>query len=246
MDVVETKSGEPSLMGATSHVGARAVIAGVLVTLGIEVLFALFGLAVGVTAGGSAQGVGLWLVIWTLAGICVASYFGGRVAASASGLFGRRDGLLNGFVTWAATALFMTMLVSGALSSVIGGALGLAGQTAQTAAQTAAQNPQAQSAAQQALEQARQAMQNNPNALSSVVHGARQAAGLSTWYLFVLYSLSLIAALVGGLSGARGGKLIERRRHAIPTSREGVARREIRETTVTTAPTDPERPVPIT
>ncbi len=174
--IEEIETTKRSLVGATSSVGARAVIAGALVTIAVQFLFIAFGAAIGLstrpsTAGGG-KGVLIWMIIWTLCTIAVSGFLGGWVASVAARSPSRLDGMLNGFVTWSLVALFVTLGLGNLVANAVATAFGLMGSAPQTA--------------------------------NVDVGKAAGAAGLSMWFYFVLLSVPLITSLIGGAVGARG------------------------------------------
>lgn len=128
--VIET----PSMAGRKlyfSPVRWTAILAGLVGAMGAYLLLALFGLATGLTVvepqagqeqvGAVSVGMGIYTGIITL----VAAFIGGYIAARLSGLSRFTDGLLHGFVTWAATTLLFAYLATTALSYLFGSSFSL-------------------------------------------------------------------------------------------------------------------------
>lgn len=116
-----------------------AIFAGVVSGTASYLLLALLGLAVGLTAvdPGATEPVGavpLGTGIWTGISMLVGAFIGGYVAGHASGLARSMDGMLHGFVAWAATTLLYVVLATTALGAVLGGTFRIISQTVQAAA----------------------------------------------------------------------------------------------------------------
>lgn len=192
--VSSTTAGPISL---PTRISARGVIAGVLVALAIDLLMLTFGAAIGLSAmkpnASSAEGAAIWGVIWFLITSCASGFFGGWVAASASGLLSKRDGVLHGFVAWAGGAVLLAMFLVGALAG-----------TARVAANAASNvAPSLVPQAQQQLQQ--NAPAQNPQQQQQIKNAAGSAAnylGLSSWGLFVSLALSCGFSILGGAVGA--------------------------------------------
>jgi hypothetical protein len=119
-----------------------ALFAGVITGTASYLLLTLFGLAVGLTAVDptSAEPVGrvpFATGIWTGLSLLISAYIGGYVAGRMSGLSRRTDGMLHGFVSWAATTLLYVFLTTSAVGAILGGTFRVVGEVAQTGAQAA-------------------------------------------------------------------------------------------------------------
>lgn len=119
-----------------------AILGGLVAGMGTYLLLALLGLATGLTAidpaaaepmGAVPVGMGIWTGIITL----VAAFIGGYIAARMSGLARTSDGMLHGFLNWAATMVLFAFLATTAVSAVLGGTFAVLGQGLQGAAATA-------------------------------------------------------------------------------------------------------------
>lgn len=119
-----------------------AIFAGTFVALGVMLLLATFGIAVGATtiepATGDTPGLrafgigaGIW---WLLTGI-LALLAGGFVAGRLSGLRRRWEGPVHGIVTWALTGVITVALMTSALGWLVGGAMRVIGATLNVAGQ---------------------------------------------------------------------------------------------------------------
>lgn len=115
-----------------SAISWGAIFAGVVVGLSINLVLNLLGIAAGLMSvdisGGQIpnRASPLWAAIWNGVSMLLAAFIGGYVAARMSGLKRRSDGILHGFVSWGATTILLTGLVTaaaGALSNQIFGGL---------------------------------------------------------------------------------------------------------------------------
>jgi hypothetical protein len=128
---------------AFPNISWGAIFSGLTVGVATQVLLTLFGVAAGLSAVDprSAEPVGqvpMMVGIWNGISMLISAFVGGYVAARASGLTRRVDGLLHGFVAWGATTLLFTYLATTAVGSVVGGAFSALGGGVKAAAQTAA------------------------------------------------------------------------------------------------------------
>lgn len=202
----------PRRSQAYSLYGLRwgAVLAGVAVGVAIHMLLTLAGTAVlGTFAASGAvapDDVAVAAAGWNTAGMLLAAFIGGYIAARSSGLRRTADGVLHGVVSWGATTLLFALLsntginVSGMFSGAGAGGAGvrLLLDSAEFAwsvpvhAVTLLYSAADSSSVQQ-------------------VEAIRNAAAASAWSgLGIL--LSLLSAIGGGAAGAHGS-----RRH--PTAR---------------------------
>jgi hypothetical protein len=113
------------------HISWRAVLAGIVVALAVDVLLSLLGFAVGLTAfqptSGSAKGVGMgigiWLIITAIASVFAGAYFGARIAGDPW----KGDGAAHGVLVWAGFTLISLWLVGSGIGKIMSSAAGLAG-----------------------------------------------------------------------------------------------------------------------
>src|ERR671939_1529337 len=128
-----------------NRVSWGAVLAGVVTALVVQLLLDMLGLGIGLgtlsAAGGDnpspttlSVGAGLW---WTLTGI-VASFLGGAMAGRLAGKPSASTGGWHGVVTWAATTLVISYLLTTALGGVLGGAFSVLGNAASAVGRSAA------------------------------------------------------------------------------------------------------------
>jgi hypothetical protein len=117
-----------------------AIFAGLFVALGVHLVLALLGVAIGftvidpatpggATAGDVATGVGIWAAISGL----IALFMGGTTTGRLAGILTRGDGALHGIVLWALTTIMLVWLIVSGLGFLLGGAFNVIGRTASAA-----------------------------------------------------------------------------------------------------------------
>ena len=121
---------------AGANISWRAVIAGVVTFLALNLLSLLIGSAIGFgvpnfTSANPLQGLGTSLLWWTILSLVVSMGIGGFV----TGLMANRLGFAHGFLAWASSIIFGFVM----LTSLMGRLLGFAGNVAGTAADAAGQ-----------------------------------------------------------------------------------------------------------
>jgi hypothetical protein len=119
MDIVQGSMGVA--LPARVRVSARGVIAGILVGIALIALLVALGAAIGATAFPRAIGrsSGIAIAIWLLVSFAAASFGGGWTAAGGARAVRRRDGVLQGIVTWAAMTILGTPMVGSMMRDVI-------------------------------------------------------------------------------------------------------------------------------
>jgi hypothetical protein len=131
----------PAVAGTPFKLSWSAIFGGAFVALGVWILLYSLGLALGLSAmdpndPGSAKSAGIGTGIWSLIAPLVALFVGGFVAARTAGVLDKGGGALHGAVLWGLTTLAGTILMSMALSSLMGAVFSV-GKTAVGAAGTA-------------------------------------------------------------------------------------------------------------
>lgn len=143
---VETRSIEThSYLSSLKHVSWQAILAGVAITLAVQILLSLLGTAIGMSTidplegeSPSAQAFSLGAALWWAVSFFLSLAIGGMVAAEMSGFSDRMDGVLHGLVTWATAMLVGVYLVGQLVGSTLSGIGGLASSTIKGAAHGAA------------------------------------------------------------------------------------------------------------
>lgn len=121
---------------AGANISWRAVFAGVVTFLALNLLSLLIGSAIGfgvpdLTAANPLEGLGTGLLWWTILSLVISMGIGGFV----TGLMANRLGFAHGFLAWASSIIFGFVM----LTSLVGRLLGFAGNVAGTAADAAGQ-----------------------------------------------------------------------------------------------------------
>jgi hypothetical protein len=117
-----------------------AIFAGLFVAIGLHLILALLGIAVGLTAldpasadgpspGGIAGGVGIWAAVSGL----IALFVGGTITGRLAGILTRKDGALHGVILWAVSTVMLLWMVISGMGFLLGGAFNVVGQTASSA-----------------------------------------------------------------------------------------------------------------
>jgi hypothetical protein len=120
-----------------------AIIAGLFVAIGVHLVLALLGVAIGMSAwnpaspggvdgGDVAAGVGIWAAVSGL----IALFVGGATTGRLAGVLNRKDGALHGAVLWSLTTVVLMWLMVSGLGFLLGGAFDVMGRTASAAVQT--------------------------------------------------------------------------------------------------------------
>lgn len=143
---IETRSIEThSYLTSLKYISWQAVLAGVVVTLAVQILLSLLGTAIGMSTidpldgdTPSAQAFSIGAALWWVVSSFFSLAVGGMVAAEVSGYIDRMDGALHGLITWATVTLVGVYLVGHLVGSALSGLGGLAGATIQGAAHGAA------------------------------------------------------------------------------------------------------------
>ena len=194
---------------------------GVLTAVGLVLLLASLGAAIGITAtnpdqadaGTLGAAAGAWLGISLL----IALFVGGMVSTRIGATFDGSTGFWSGALVWVVTLLAMAYLATTSLASLTGGALRIMGGAAQTAATAMQGTPQANNAANNAASAVQNGAPGNAIArLRSSLENARAngtiqekaaeakpAASKAAWGAFIALVLTLVAAVLGAAVGRR-------------------------------------------
>ena len=122
--VIENGATAPSWV---KRVSWGAIFAGLFVTIVVQIMLTLLGVAVGLAtvhptqeqepAHGLVIGSAIWLVVSSLASIWIGSCVAGRLSGGPQ----RADGLLHGIVTWSVSTVAMLALMATSLGAALGG-----------------------------------------------------------------------------------------------------------------------------
>jgi hypothetical protein len=190
------------------HISWRAILAGIVVALGVDVLLSLLGFAVGLTAfeptPGATKGIGLalgiWLIITAIASVFAGAYFGARVAGDPW----KGDGVAHGVMVWAGFTILSLWLVGSGIGKIVSGAAGVASTAIgmmgrQDAEQMANQARRGAPAAQQPG-----AEQQAEDTAKKAADQAAAGGAIASWIGFGIVLLSLGGGMIGGMLGAIG------------------------------------------
>jgi hypothetical protein len=112
------------------------VFAGVLVAMGVSMLLAALGLAIGVSAvdpGETDPGtIGVGAAIWGGVQLLLALFIGGLVATRVGAIIDRTTGFFEGVLVWVVSLILMAYLAGSGIASVASGAFSLLGGATQT------------------------------------------------------------------------------------------------------------------
>jgi hypothetical protein len=112
------------------------VFAGVLVAMGVSMLLASLGVAIGISAvdpGETNPGtVGMGAAIWGGVQLLIALFIGGMVATRVGAIIDRTTGFFEGVLVWVVSLILMAYLAGSGIASVASGAFSLLGGATQT------------------------------------------------------------------------------------------------------------------
>jgi hypothetical protein len=183
----------PGLFGAEGmRVSWGGIFGGVLVAVGLLLLLAALGVAVGITAVDPSQAqlssVGTGAAIWAGVSLLLALFVGGLVSTRIGATFDGSTGFFSGFLVWVVSLLLVAYLAASGMSSLANGAFSLMGGAQQVVAEVS--------------EKAQEMSQNLP-ALQQKAQEAKPQASRAAWVTFGALVLSLAAAVLGALAGRR-------------------------------------------
>lgn len=183
----------PGIFGAEGiRVSWGGIFGGVLVAVGLLLLLAALGVAVGISAVQPTQTelarVGTGAGIWAGVSLLIALFVGGYVATRIGATHDASTGFFAGFLVWVVSLLLVTYLAASGVSSLAGGAFSLMGG--------------AQQVVQQVEQQAQNVQQNLPQ-LQQKAEQVKPQASRAAWATFGALILSLAAAVIGALAGRR-------------------------------------------
>ena len=114
-----------------STINWRAILAGVVVALAVQILLTMLGLAIGATTvgastdSGTARDAGIGVGIWYLVSNLISVFCGGLVAGISARETTRTLGAIEGMVVWALSLLLFIWFVTGGVQSLLGQASGM-------------------------------------------------------------------------------------------------------------------------
>jgi hypothetical protein len=197
-----------------------AVVGGLLLAAGIQVLLMSLGGAIGLTAFSTAdQTTGelqIGYAAWLVGSLFVSVFIGGWAAGAGARSPFRGDGALHGAVTWAAISIAGFFLVGNNLDDILGGALRVAGETAVASAPPEVK-PEVKQHVSGTVEQVKETLQEVGDGVKTLeaVDDAREVVAIGLWSFLGVEVLLLLAAIAGG---ALGGRASTRRAAMLPAS----------------------------
>jgi len=123
-----------------------AIFAGLVVALVLQIVLTILGVAVGASTFDplnqtqSAKAYGIGTVIWMGVSSILSIFSGACVAGRLSGGPRTTDGILHGVATWATATLLSVLLLTTAVSNILGGTAKMLGQTMSTGLKSASSN----------------------------------------------------------------------------------------------------------
>jgi hypothetical protein len=175
----------PALRGAEGmRVSWGGIFGGVLVALGVLLLLAALGAAIGASAtrpGGAGPGA-LGAGIWAGASLLIALFIGGMVATRIGAIFDPTTGVFEGVLVWVVSVLLVAYLAASGVGVLVGGASEILGNAGQAVGDM--------------VERANGALQRNAAELAP-------RAGTAAWISFGALVVSLLASVLGAMAGRR-------------------------------------------
>lgn len=222
----------------------QAIFAGLAVGIALQLMLMLAGVAVGgmviEPAADAAGRMSASAAVWSGLSMLIAAFVGGYVAARSSGLRRKGDGVLHGAVAWAASTLLYAFLASTVLSAATAGLFRqLQPMVGQAIPQAMQQSPQNMDGAQVAQtlrnlglpeEQVQSIVEQTGNVAQggslspetrADIESAADRVGATTGGLTLAVLLSLIAGILGGITGTMGQRRV--RRHHLDDRDRGLA-----------------------
>ena len=156
------------------------IFGGVMVAVGLLLLLAALGVAIGITAvdrQSSTQlgSLGVGAAIWTGVSLLLSLFLGGLVASRLGATYDRTTSFFEGFLVWIVSLLLVAYLAASGMNWVAGDTFAIMGS----------------------------APDLSMSAPPDVVQGITPQAAKTAWITFASHILSLGAALIGAMAGRR-------------------------------------------
>src|SRR5690348_4598498 len=178
---------------------------GVLVAVGLLLLLAALGVAVGISATEPGQTeaskLGTGAGIWAGVSLLVALFVGGMVSTRIGAIFDGTTGFFEGALVWVVSVLLMGYLAASGVGSLAGGAFNMIGG-AQQAVGSVLGTTDPQAIKEQAQQKGQELKQSLPQ-LQQRAQEAKPTATKTAWITFVALILSLAAAVFGAMACRR-------------------------------------------
>jgi hypothetical protein len=199
----------PGLLTADGmKVSWGGVFGGVLVAVGLLLLLAALGMAIGISAVQPGETepstLGTGAGIWAAVSLLLALFIGGMVSTRIGAIWDGTTGFFEGALVWVVSVLLMLYLATSGIGMLAGGAANLLGG----AAQAAATSPQAQQSAAAGASAAKDKVEElvdraKSGELQQKAEEMKPAATRGAWIGFGALVLSLLAAVLGAMAGRR-------------------------------------------
>lgn len=112
------------------------VFAGVLVAMGVSMLLASLGVAIGISAVKPGETepstIGIGAAVWGGLQLLIALFIGGMVATRVGAIIDRTTGFFEGVLVWVVSVIVMAYLAGSGIASVAAGTFSLLGGASQT------------------------------------------------------------------------------------------------------------------
>lgn len=160
------------------------IFGGVMVAVGLLLLLAALGVAIGITAvdrqSTQLGSLGVGAAIWTGVSLLLALFLGGLVSSRLGATYDRTTSFFEGFLVWIVSLLLVAYLAASGMNWVAGDTFALMGS----------------------------APDMSMSVPPDVVQGITPQAAKAAWVTFGSLILSLGAALIGAMAGRRRKPLI--------------------------------------
>jgi Sec-independent protein translocase protein TatA len=178
---------------------------GVLVAVGLLLLLAALGVAVGISAADPAQTdlskLGTGAGIWAGVSLLLALFIGGMVSTRIGAISDGTTGFFEGALVWVVSVLLMAYLATTGISSLAGGAFSMVGGAKEAVGSVMGSNdPQAMK--EQAQQKAQELKDKLPQ-LQQKAEEVKPTVSKAAWITFGALVLSLLAAVLGAMAGRR-------------------------------------------
>jgi hypothetical protein len=214
--VVSRPAVEVEIDGAPrrDHVRWGPVLAGVVTAFAVLLFLTVLGVALGLSAFGRGETAATWGTaagIWGGLSLLVAFFAGGWMAGRSATPTAEADGVLNGFITGAATLLILlwlaTTAVTGALGFFASTVADIAGAAAPAAMEAVEQGQvpageNVETAVTEAVQDPAAAVPEQVDeAATAAAQTAQESAGPGAWGTAIAILLAVGAATLGGKIG---------------------------------------------
>lgn len=175
--------------GDGMRVSWGGIFGGVLVALGVLLLLAALGLAVGISAAQPGEtepgALGTGAGIWAGVSLLLALFIGGMVSTRIGAIFDRTTGVFEGVLVWVVSVLLVAYLAGSGAGMLVGGASELLGSAGAAVGEM-----------QQLYDKAAGAIAQNAQRI-------QPQASAAAWISFGALVISLLAAVLGAMAGRR-------------------------------------------